>query len=135
MKRMSFLSLFMRALFCFPLIVFLLFSQPSIAPAADKNETPGKTEPAKPQQQRLSLPLEDMSTPKAEKVDAVADSLEYIRDQKKIIGKGNVLVHYGGNQITSDYAEIKTDTKQVHATGHVIIFHNGEPIAQGKEVN
>jgi len=68
-------------------------------------------------------------------VETVADSLEYLRDQKKVIAKGNVVITHGSEKITADYAEVQSDTKQALARGHVIIFKNQTPVAKGDEIH
>ncbi|MBI3306814.1 MAG: LPS-assembly protein LptD [Candidatus Omnitrophica bacterium] len=67
-------------------------------------------------------------------VEAVADSIEYSRDMKKVIAKGNVVLTYRDTKLTSDYAEIETETKVAYARGHVIVFRNEEPTAHGNEI-
>ncbi len=83
----------------------------------------------------LPLPTRDIYESPADRVEAVADQLEYSRDSKKITAKGNVVVRYRDQHITCDVAEIDTDAKTVHAEGHVIIFHKEQPVAQGTEVD
>lgn len=67
-------------------------------------------------------------------VEAVADQLEYERQGKKIICKGNVVVTYGEVKLTSDYAEIETETKKAYARGHVVVLRGEQLSAKGEEV-
>ena len=67
-------------------------------------------------------------------VEAVADQLEYTKGNKKIIGKGNVVVTYGEVKLTSDYAEVETETKKAYARGHVMILRGDQLSARGEEV-
>ena len=83
------------------------------------------------QQSTRDLPISDIFSSQTSKVDVVGDSLEYDRPNKKIIARGNVTVHQGDEKISSDYAEVQTETKQVLAKGHVFTFHHDQPMAQG----
>lgn len=74
-------------------------------------------------------------TNQEEKVEAVADSLEYSKNDKKIIAKGNVVVRYKDDHLTADYAEVDSENKTVHAEGHVIIFHKDLPVGQGDTID
>ncbi len=67
-------------------------------------------------------------------VEAVADQLEYNRGDKKVIGKGNVVVTYGNVKLTADYAEVETEAKRAYAKGHVIIIKGDHVAARGEEV-
>lgn len=67
-------------------------------------------------------------------VEAVADQLEYSKAGKKIIGKGNVVVSYQDVKLTSDYAEVETETKKAYARGHVILLRGERLAARGEEV-
>ncbi len=81
-----------------------------------------------------SFPLLDSFAKKGPNVEVVADSLEYVKDQKKVIAKKNVVLTYQDTKITSDYAEVETETKKAYARGHVIIFQKEKPTARGEEV-
>ena len=65
-------------------------------------------------------------------VEAVADQLEYVKGENKIIGKGNVIVTYLDMRLTCDYAEVFTDTKKVLAKGHVVLYRKGD-VLRGEE--
>ena len=69
------------------------------------------------------------------KVEAVADNLEYLKNEKKVIAKGNVVITYGDTKLTSDYAEVYTDDKTAFARGHVVVFQGDTPTLQGTECN
>jgi len=58
-------------------------------------------------------------------IEATADSLEYVKGEKKIVARGNVVIVYQESKLTSDYAEIFTDTKKAYAEGHVIVLQKG----------
>lgn len=64
-------------------------------------------------------------------IEAVADSLEYVRGKKKIIAKGNVVVSYKNMRLIADYAEINTETKVAVAKGHVTVFQGPNKTLSG----
>jgi lipopolysaccharide assembly outer membrane protein LptD (OstA) len=70
-------------------------------------------------------PSLDSSLKREVPIEATADKLEYLRGEKKIIARGNVVVIYEESKLTSDYAEIFTDTKKAYAEGHVTIYQQG----------
>lgn len=81
------------------------------------------------------VPVDDIyKDQKESQVETVADTLEYVRNEKKLIAKGNVVITYGDERITADYAEVFSDSKLALAKGHVIIFNNHGPVAKGDEV-
>ena len=61
----------------------------------------------------------------SDQVEAVADNLQYLKAERKLVGEGNVVVVYGDVELTADRAEIETDTKKAHAQGHVVIHQKG----------
>ncbi|MDD5085344.1 MAG: LptA/OstA family protein [Candidatus Omnitrophica bacterium] len=63
-------------------------------------------------------------------LEAVADKLEYSREDHKITGIGNVVVTYKNTKLTADKVEVYSDTKKAYAEGHVKIYH-GEAILTG----
>ena len=67
-------------------------------------------------------------------VEAVADNLQYLQAEHKLVGVGNVVVVYGAVEMTADEAEIKVDTKESHAKGHVLIRQKGGGTISGDEV-
>ncbi len=69
-----------------------------------------------------------------ESVEVVADQLEYDRANKKIIGKGNVVLTYREVKLSADYAEVETETKKSYAKGHVVIVRGEQLAARGDEV-
>ncbi len=98
-----------------------------------KKEDPQKSKPS------ISSALSDLfrdtsEKPKPSTVEVVADTLEYSRDHKKVIGKGNVVLSYQKVKILADYGEVETDTKRAYARGHVIFFNGEKPAAQGHEI-
>ncbi len=58
-------------------------------------------------------------------IEVAADNLEYVKNEKKIIAKGNVVIVYQAAKLTADYVEVYTDTKKAYAEGHVTIFNQG----------
>jgi lipopolysaccharide assembly outer membrane protein LptD (OstA) len=54
-------------------------------------------------------------------VEVTADQLEFLKNENKIIGKGNVVVTYDTMRLTADYAEVYSDTKVANAEGHVVL--------------
>jgi len=66
-------------------------------------------------------------------VEVVADQLEYFKAEKKIVGKGNVVVTYKKIRMSADAAEVYTDAKIANAQGHVTIVEDGETV--GGEVS
>ncbi len=116
MKSSAFWALFLTVCVCLPSNGF---SAPSY-PSSEKSKS------------EISKTIFDKDD--EDKVEAVADSLEYSKNNKKIIAKGNVVVRYHDEHLTSDYAEVDSESKTVFAKGHVIIFHKDNPIGQGDEV-
>lgn len=109
-------------------VLFLVLALSLSSPLpAEENKDAKKTSPR-------DLPIKDIFAEKEPSVEVVADNLEYQRDEKKIIGKGNVVITYENRKITADYAEVETDTKKAYARGHVILFRKEEATAQGHEV-
>lgn len=84
---------------------------------------------------REEAPHQDIYNERTAEVETVADTLEYLPNEKKVIAKGNVVISYGNAKITSDYAEVKTTEKLAYAKGHVIVFKNDAPMAKGEEVH
>lgn len=80
-------------------------------------------------------PQKDIFDEREPEVETVADTLEYLRKEDKVIAKGNVVITYGDDKITADYAEVKTKEKLAYAKGHVIVFQNDAAIAKGEEVH
>ncbi len=69
-----------------------------------------------------------------DEVEAAADSLQYLKEEQKLIAKGNVVVSYRDVELTADQAEIKSDTKEAHAQGHVVLRQKGKTTLSGDEV-
>lgn len=63
----------------------------------------------------------DQETDEETPVEVVADQLEYVKEESKIIGTKNVIVTYKNMRLTSDYAEVYTDKKIAYAEGHVVL--------------
>ncbi|HMO50934.1 MAG TPA: LPS assembly protein LptD [Kiritimatiellia bacterium] len=65
-------------------------------------------------------------------LDITADSLEYLADQKLMVGRGNVEVRDGGVVLKSDYMAVNTETREVHAVGNVF-YQSGADTWTGQE--
>jgi len=61
-------------------------------------------------------------------VEVIADQLEFLKSENKIIGKGNVVVTYDTMKMTADYAEVFSDTKIAKAKGHVILERDADTL-------
>ncbi|MBI4368464.1 MAG: LPS-assembly protein LptD [Candidatus Omnitrophica bacterium] len=70
-----------------------------------------------------------------EAVEAAADSLQYLKEEHKLIAVGNVVVTHGEIELTADRAELQVDTKKAHATGHVVLRQLGGETLSGDEVS
>lgn len=68
-------------------------------------------------------------------VETVADQLEYLRGQKKMIARGNVVITYEDVKMTSDYAEIDRINKKAYARGHVVVLRGDLLAAKGEEAH
>lgn len=116
------------------LLVTLMPLSASAAEETSKGSSQEKAATAIPPlfpQKQGNLPNRQMYDQPTEQIEAVADSLEYSKTDKKITAKGNVVVRYRDDHLTSDFAEVDSATNQVHAEGHVIVFHKDVPTAQG----
>lgn len=90
--------------------------------------------PAEKQKTSRPVPAADPYQAQKPKVETVADTLEYLKQENKVVAKGNVVITYGDEKITADYAEVETETKKAYARGHVIIFSHDKAVAKGEEV-
>lgn len=72
--------------------------------------------------------------PGTDEVEAVADNLQYLKTERKLVGDGNVVVSYRDIELTADHAEIEVDTKKAHATGHVVVRQKLGGTLSGDEV-
>ena len=83
----------------------------------------------------LFSPFLQAEEPQAQdQIEAVADNLQYVQAEKKLVGKGNVVVTYGGVELTADEAEINTETQEAHAKGHVVVRSSAQGTLSGDEV-
>lgn len=114
-------------------LFFLIFSSldPTLSAKESSEEKPASALPPIYPEQKGNLPNRPIYDSPQEKIEAVADSLEYSKADKKIIAKSNVVVRYRDDHLTSDYAEVDSESKTVYARGHVIVFHKDIPVAQG----
>jgi len=113
---------------------FWPFLCPSLfAENSDLQESSPKSSASVPAAVR-STPVQDFYDRKTGKVEAVADSLEYQKDSKKLIARGNAVITYQNYKLLADYAEVESDANQAYAKGHVIVFKNDTPTVRGEEV-
>ncbi|MFH0983951.1 MAG: LPS assembly protein LptD [Candidatus Omnitrophota bacterium] len=110
----------------------LLLSIPSVCAAeSTKDAVPSKSSGKAASR---DLPIKNIFDSSDSKVEAVADSLEYSKDSKKMIARGNAVITYQKTRILADYAEVETDAKKAYAKGHVMIFQGDAPRLQGEEI-
>jgi lipopolysaccharide assembly outer membrane protein LptD (OstA) len=69
----------------------------------------------------------------ATEIDITADSLEYLADQRLVVGSGNVVIREGEDILQADYISVHRDTRDVYARGNVV-FRRGTTIWQGEEL-
>lgn len=79
-------------------------------------------------------PLKTIFDRSAKEVEVVADSVEYQKDAKKVIARGNAVLTYKNMRVLADYAEVETATKKAYAKGHVFVFEDDEPTMKGEEI-
>ena len=83
----------------------------------------------------LSLPISLHSEEPAEEIEVVADDLQYLKDEHKIIAAGNVVVVRGDLELSADRAEVNIETKQAQAEGHVVLRERGKGMLSGREAS
>lgn len=66
-------------------------------------------------------------------IDISADSLEYLADQRLIVGSGNVVIREGNDVLQADYISVHRDTRDVYARGNVVLRRGGV-VWQGQEL-
>jgi LPS-assembly protein len=66
-------------------------------------------------------------------IEVTADQLEYEADTKLLIGRTNVVVRYGMDELRADYISVQTDTQDAHAKGNVV-FTRGGSVWKGEEI-
>ena len=66
-------------------------------------------------------------------IEVNADQLEYLSDRKMLIGRGNVVVSRGTENLKADYISVRTDTQDCHAKGHVYFTREGT-VWEGEEL-
>ena len=123
-----------RAMVLFVALPLILSCVPLVSAATDEKSqqpspVPQATTPARP-----ASPMQSLFDQSSSKVEAVADNLEYQKDSKKLIARGNAVITYGKTKLVSDYAEIETDDKKAYAKGHVLVYESGMLRVQGGEV-
>lgn len=111
------------------LVALLVFSAGSFAETESKPEEPKKAEEKASSAEKI---IEGVQSPEKlpASLEAVADKLEYTREEHKISAVGNVVVTYKNTKLTADKVEVYTDTKKAYAEGHIKICH-GEAILAG----
>lgn len=119
---------------CAVLVIFIIRTRFALTePANESSLTPevSSEESSDPQASNR----EESKIPASEndpEIQAVADNLEYVRDEKKLVGRGNVVVNQKDVRLVSDQAEIFTDTKKAYAEGHVTITRANMSISGDK---
>ncbi len=73
-----------------------------------------------------------LAQPGAVPIDITADSLEYLSDQKLMVGEGNVQVRDAGSVLRADYMTVQTETLDVYARGNVF-YQRGDDTWEGDE--
>ncbi|MBI4358657.1 MAG: LPS-assembly protein LptD [Candidatus Omnitrophica bacterium] len=81
----------------------------------------------------LFAPQTVAEPPSDDEVEAVADNLQYLENERKLVGTGNVVITYRDIELTADQAEVNVETKEAHATGHVVVRQLGKTLS-GNEV-
>ncbi len=69
----------------------------------------------------------------SKEIDITADSLEYLADQRLVVGAGNVVVREGEDLLQADYISVHRDTRDVYARGSVVLRRGGT-LWQGEEL-
>lgn len=77
--------------------------------------------------------VQDTLSDPAAGVEVTADRLEYLQDQKTLIGVGNVVASQGLDILKADRITVNTETQVARAFGHVV-FERGGQIWQGDEL-
>jgi len=54
------------------------------------------------------------------------DKVEYFRDEKKVVGSGNIVIEYEDVKLTCDKVEVFLDTKKAIAEGNVVVAQTGK---------
>ena len=121
-KRIAFFSTLLLALTA---LIPVSFSQ---------DDTPTTPSEKQPVTAPRNLPYPTVRDQSRAEVEAVADTLEYQKDSRKLVARGNAVVTHQNIKLLADYAEVETETKKSFAKGHVIIFENETPILTGDEV-
>lgn len=65
-------------------------------------------------------------------VEVAGDKIEYLPNEQKIIGTGNVIVTHKDMTLTADHVEVLTDKKQVFAEGHVVLYRREDSFRADK---
>lgn len=104
---------------------------------ADENSQENKsdiaaTQPKQPP--KRDLPVTKTADQQSSKIEALADSLEYQKETKKLIARGNAVITYQDTKLVADYAEVETDAKKAFAKGHVMVYEGTSPRLQGNEL-
>jgi hypothetical protein len=66
-------------------------------------------------------------------IQVVADDIQYLKAERKIVATGNVLVVENEIELSADRAEVQIDTKDAEAQGHVIVRERGKAMISGDE--
>jgi len=80
------------------------------------------------------LPSVARSAEQTEEIQVVADDLQYMKDEGKIVATGNVVVVQEDTELASDRAEVYIQSKQANASGHVVLKKRDAGTLSSEEV-
>jgi LPS-assembly protein len=76
---------------------------------------------------------ESASSPFPPGTEVTADSMEYLDEQKLMMGDGNVVIRQGESTLTADRVQVNTETQWAEAEGNVV-YRRGSTVWQGQKV-
>lgn len=118
MKNCSAFIIVMIAL-CF------LLSIPELCHSADKGMDSGE---------RFEERFKSIEIEKGENVNFYGETLDYLRDDNLLIGRGAVDIEYEGMNLQADYVEYNLETADVKARGNVVV-EDGSSVLFCEEIN
>ncbi len=65
--------------------------------------------------------------------EVTADSMEYLEEQKMMMGDGHVVIRQGDASLTADHVQVNTETQWAEADGNVV-YRRGGTVWQGQKV-
>lgn len=78
------------------------------------------------------VPVDVLAQASGDPIDISGDKLEYLADQKLMVGQGNVEIREDGMLLKADYISVQTESRDVHAKGNVF-FQSDRETWQGDE--